>query len=292
VVSEPLVVALALEPAATRVTLWQGGARRLDERIAHGALALAGGGALRVGARRELRAAAVRELLGGYSEDARRPDAFVVLGAGAAHAGVYGAVAAADDDTEAAALAFVLAEESGARGLIVEPIGSADAALAASLPAERVLLARAIARRDAFDAPGTLDGARIVVSLEEEALVLVLAGDRIVAAMHAAAALRAGSTDGLIRRMELGDAAVAETVTAYVMAASRAVLAAARAVPAVCSVLLTGSLAQHACFTDQLSRALHAVAPVRLMPAGRVERALAEFASAALIGLEPVRAYG
>ena len=291
--SEPLVVALALEPAATRVTLWAGGAQRLSERVNHSMLALAATGGMTALQRRDARLGGVRALLARYGEDASRPDAFVALGTGAAHAGVYAAAATGETaDDDAAALVLALAAESGARALVVEPTGRLDAAPADALPGERVLIARAVARRDAFDAPGTLDAARVVVSLEEETLALALAGERIAAVVRSDVSLHDDTAERLVRRMELGDPAAAGLIAAFTDAVSRAVREALQIVPNACAIVVSGSLAQHGMIAADIARAFVAAVPVHIMPAERVERALAELASAALVGVEPVRAYG
>lgn len=291
--SEPLVVTLALEAAATRVTLWAGGAQRLSERVSHGALALGAAAAMTALQRRDARIGAVRALLARYGEDASRPDAFVALGAGATHRGVYAAAApgeAAGDD--AAALVLALAAESGARALVVEPTGQLDAAPVELLPGERVLIARAVARRNAFDAPGTLDAARVVVSLEEETLALALEGERIAGVVRSAVSLRDDTAERLVRRMELGDPAAAGLIDAFTGAVARAIREALQIVPNACAIVVSGSLAQHGMIAADIAGAFVAAVPVHIMPAERVERALAELASAALVGLEPVRAYG
>lgn len=288
--NEPLIIAIAVEPAATRVTLWQGGARRFDERIVHGVLALAHGAAP-APARRRVRLDAARTLLARYGEDALRPDAFVAMGAGAPNAGVYTAAPSGDAEAgDGAALVAGLAAESGAHGFVVEPLGSAEEALHAA--PERVLLARSAVRRHVFDAPGTGDAARIVVSLEPHAMALAVIGDRIVAAVGSVAALDDADAERLVRQMTHGDATAAETLAAFTASVAHAALESAGAVPDVHAVLLTGSLAVQPVITQDVARILRKLAPVRLLPAERIERALADMAAAALIGLEPLRAYG
>ena len=287
--NEPLIVAMSVEPAATRVTLWQGGARRFDERIAHGVLALAHGAAP-APARRRVRLDATRELLARYGEDALRPDAFVAMGAGAPSAGVYTAAPSGDDEaSDGAALVAALAAESGAHGFVVEPLGNAEDEISAG--AERLLLARSAVRRHVFDAPGTGDAARVVVSLEPHAMALAVIGDRIVATVWSVASLDEDA-ERLVRQMTHGDAAAAETLATFAEAVARAALESAEAVPNVHAVLLTGSLAVQPVITQDVARILRTLAPVRLLPAERIERALADLAAATLIGLEPLRAYG
>lgn len=287
--NEPLIVAMAVEPAATRVTLWQGGARRFDERISHGVLALSHGAAP-APARRRVRLDATRELLARYGEDALRPDAFVAMGAGAPNAGVYTAAPTGDDEAgDGAALVAALAAESGAHGFVVEPLGNAEDETNAD--PERVLLARSAVRRHVFDAPGTGDAARVVVSLEPHAMALAVIGDRIVATVRSVASLD-DDAERLVRQMTHGDAAAAETLATFAEAVARAALESAEVVPNVHAVLLTGSLAVQPVITQDVARILRTLAPVRLLPAERIERALADLAAATLIGLEPLRAYG
>ncbi len=287
--TEPLVVALALEPVATGVTLWQGGAQRLRSRVRHGELAL-GAGALPATARRRIRHGAVKELLAGYGEDASRPDAFVTLGHGAVHAGVHQARPAVDDDTDGPALVHALGVETGANAFVVEPLGAADQAL--GLDAESALLARAAARRDARERPGTEDAARVIVALEPVARAYGLVGERIVASIPAEVRLddRAAARR-LIRRTEQGDAAAADRLASFSDALRTAALGTARALQDVLVVMLTGTLAAHALLADEVARGLRVVAPARLLPGARLERALADAALDALLGRTTVHTY-
>lgn len=290
--SESLVVAVVLEPAATRIALWQGAAQRIAERIPHGALALAAHDAPSAAVRRGIRRTAVSEVLAALGEDAVRPDAFVALGAGASVAGVYRTSEPADDEAaDGAALVHTLGAAARVPAYAVEALDAGDASIL--LDIESALLVRAAARRDAAQRPGGAGVARLVLSLEPNARAHALMGERIVASVAAPIRLPAGSDAvRLVQRSEQGDAAAADQLAAFAAALHTAALQAAHMLQDVLVVVLTGTLAAHALLADEVARLVRAVAPVHLLPGARVERALADAARDVLLGRTPVRSYG
>jgi hypothetical protein len=285
---EHLVVALALEPAATLVTLWQGGAQRFIQRIGHGELAL--GGDMSAPARAQARVAAVVEALAERGEDAARPDAFVGLGVGAAHAGVYRIGVDQGLGSEASLVVGALAGAAGTDAFIVESVGAAD--LSHGLRAEDALLARAAVRRDARGREQEQVAGRIVVALEPSGRAVALAGSRIVASIDASVRLDDASAIGqLIRRSAHGDPAAADLLARFSAALGAGAHEAARAVQDVLVVILTGTLAAHAQLADEVARLVRGIAPSRLQPGARIDRALADAALDALSGRVPVHTY-
>lgn len=287
--AEPLIVALTLDAIATHVTLMQGGARRFEERLVHGSLALAAADVTGADVRRAIRLDAVAALLAGFGEDAARPDAFVALGGGAGQPGVYAARDPGDAPAaDAAALAHGLSERAGVPAYVVEPVGRVPAGEGMIDDPERALLVRAALRRD-----GATDGERIVVLAEPGALVCACRDEMIVAAVAPLGGLP-GATDvtGLLRRTAHGDEQAAAALTAYIAGVVVAARTAAMYLHGVAAVLLSGTLAAHAGIAEPLAAALRALAPVRLRPGARIDAALADAALAALNGQEPVRRYG
>lgn len=289
--TEPLVVALALERVATRVSLWQGGAQRFTQRLPHGELALTAGRPLDPAVRRGLRFEAARHALAAYGEDALRPDAFVVLGSGAPRAGVYAAEVAAEGEADdAVALALALGSAADTVALAVEPLGEADVEVAAD--AEGALLARAAARRHARARPGSEQAARVVVAVEPSPRAYALQGETIVASMPGIVRLEdAGHAVRLIRRSEQGDPAAADGLARFTEALREAALSAGRTLQDVLVVMLTGTLATHGLLADEIARGLRSLAPAQLLPGARVERALADAATEVLLGRAPVHRY-
>lgn len=290
--SELLVVAVVLEPAATRIALWQGAAQRHAERIPHGALALAAHDVPAATVRRRIRQTAVRDALARLGEDATRPDAFVALGAGVSGAGVYVASGAADDEAaDGAALVCGLGAAARVPAYAVEALDAGDASVL--LDNESALLARSAARRDAVERQGRPDAGRLVLSLEPSARAHALVGDRIVTSVAVPVRLPAHPDPmRLMRRSEQGDAAAADQLAMFAEALHSAALDAAHALQEVLVVVLTGTLAVHARLADEVARLVRALAPVHLLPNIRVERALADAACDVLLGRTPARCYG